>query len=65
MLENGRLHDQPAAPARVVDTLGAGDAMIAGVIGALLRGSTPDSALRRAASAAAAACTHVGAWGPD
>ena len=65
MLENGRLHDQPAAPARVVDTLGAGDAMIAGVIGALLRGSTPDSALRRGASAAAAACTHVGAWGPD
>jgi len=65
MLENGRLHYQPAAPARVVDTLGAGDAMIAGVIGALLRGSTPDSALRQAASAAAAACTHVGAWGPD
>ena len=38
MLADGTVFEQPAVPARVVDTLGAGDALIAGVIAALLAG---------------------------
>ena len=64
MLAGGVLIEQPAVPSRVVDTLGAGDALIAGVIAALLGDSAPRVALERAAHAAAAACGHVGAWPP-
>jgi fructoselysine 6-kinase len=64
MLSGGELHEQPALPARVVDTLGAGDALIAGVIAALLDDAPPAAALERGARAAAAACGHVGAWRP-
>jgi len=64
MLSGDRLYEQPALPARVVDTLGAGDALIAGVIAALLDGASPDAALIQGAHAAAAACTHIGAWRP-
>jgi sugar/nucleoside kinase (ribokinase family) len=51
-------------PAKVVETLGAGDALIAGVITALLDGAPPPVALERGAGAAAAACEHIGAWPP-
>jgi fructoselysine 6-kinase len=64
MLSGDEVVEQAAPPARVVDTLGAGDALIAGVIAALLEGASPAAALARGAQAAAAACTHVGAWRP-
>ena len=64
MLSGGEFVEQPALPARVVDTLGAGDALIAGVIAALLEGAPPAAALARGAQAAAAACAHIGAWRP-
>ena len=38
MLAGGTVYEQPAVPARVVDTLGAGDALIAHVVAALLAG---------------------------
>jgi len=62
MLGGGLVIEQPAVPARVVDTLGAGDALIAGVIAALLEGLESSHALERGAQAAAAACGHIGAW---
>ena len=62
MLADGVVVEQPAAPARVVDTLGAGDALIAGVVAAMLEGSEPAGALDCGARAAAAACGHIGAW---
>ena len=64
MLADGTVFEQPAVPARVVDTLGAGDALIAGVIAALLAGAPPPAALEQGARAAAAACEHIGAWPP-
>jgi fructoselysine 6-kinase len=65
MLADGEVIEQPAVPARVVDTLGAGDALIAGMIAALLEGIGPHQALERGARAAAAACGHIGAWNAD
>jgi sugar/nucleoside kinase (ribokinase family) len=64
MLSGGRRYEQSALPARVVDTLGAGDALIAGIIAAVLAGAGPEEALARGARAAAAACGHLGAWVP-
>jgi fructoselysine 6-kinase len=63
MLTGDRVVEQPAVPANVVDTLGAGDALIAGVIAAMLEGVSPQRLLERGARSAAAACQHVGAWG--
>jgi fructoselysine 6-kinase len=54
---------QPAIPVDVVDSLGAGDAFIAGVIAALLAGDDVPSALRAGAQAGADACTRVGLAG--
>jgi fructoselysine 6-kinase len=54
---------QPAIPVEVVDSLGAGDAFIAGVIGALLAGGDVPTALRAGAHAGADACTRVGLAG--
>ncbi len=54
---------QPAIPVEVVDSLGAGDAFIAGVIAALLAGEDVASALRAGAHAGAEACTRVGLAG--
>jgi fructoselysine 6-kinase len=62
VLADSEVIEQPAIPARVVDTLGAGDALIAGVISALLEGIETGPALIRGARAAAAACRHIGAW---
>ena len=64
MLADGTVFEQPAVPAKVIDTLGAGDALIAGVIAALLAGAPPPDALEQGARAAAAACEHIGAWPP-
>lgn len=51
----------PAAPATVVDTVGAGDALDAGVIDALLAGADPEGALEAGALVAARAVARVGA----
>jgi fructoselysine 6-kinase len=55
--------EQPIVPARVVDTMGAGDAFIAGYIVGTLRGDTPEQVLPYAACCAAKACGWEGAWG--
>lgn len=51
----------PAAPVVVVDTVGAGDALDAGVIDAVLRGLDPQAALEMASIAAARAAGTAGA----
>jgi fructoselysine 6-kinase len=64
MFSDGVIIEQPAVPARVVDTLGAGDALIAGVIAGMLNDGSPQSVLKRGVRSAAAACEHVGAYPP-
>jgi fructoselysine 6-kinase len=64
MLADGEVIEQPAVPARVVDTLGAGDALIAGVIAAMIEDAGSGVALDRGVRSAAAACEHIGAWPP-
>ncbi len=49
-----------AAPARVVDTLGAGDVLNAGLIDALIRGLAPEAALTAAVRLAGIKCARVG-----
>lgn len=51
----------PALPAQLVDTVGAGDALDAGVIDALLRGADPQDALEAGARLAAEAVATPGA----
>ena len=46
----------------MVDTLGAGDALIAAVIAARGAGTEIEQALAAGSAAAARACTHYGAW---
>jgi fructoselysine 6-kinase len=53
----------PAAPATVVDTLGAGDAFIARTLVGLLGEEAPAEFLAAAAQAAAQTCAHLGATG--
>jgi fructoselysine 6-kinase len=54
---------QGIVPARVVDTMGAGDAFIAGFLAATICGDTAAAALPRAAAFAARACEWAGAFG--
>src|SRR5215210_8644001 len=56
----GRRSRVPAAPARVTDTTGAGDALCAGFLAAWLAGIAPAEALRRGAGLAARAVERVG-----
>jgi fructoselysine 6-kinase len=56
-------HEVAAAPATVVDTLGAGDSFIARVIVGLLRNEAPDALLHAAADQAARTCGYFGAVG--
>lgn len=51
----------PAVPVAVVDTVGAGDALDAGVIDALLRGADPQAALAAGAAVAARSVAQAGA----
>jgi fructoselysine 6-kinase len=55
-------YEQAALPAEIVDTLGAGDALIAAFIAAVLQGADTRAALLAGAEAAAEACSHFGAW---
>jgi fructoselysine 6-kinase len=57
--------EQPALPTELVDTLGAGDALIAAFIRATIDGADARDALRAGAGAAAEACSHPGAWPLD
>jgi sugar/nucleoside kinase (ribokinase family) len=54
----------PAAPARVVDTTGAGDAFLAGFLAARLDGATLEESLRRGCALGAKATTLVGGRPP-
>lgn len=51
-----------SVPVDVVDTVGAGDAFVAGYLVALSRGDDVDSRLLLASRLGAAACTHAGDW---
>jgi sugar/nucleoside kinase (ribokinase family) len=58
---NGERSRVPAAPARAVDTTGAGDALCAGFLGAWLTDAPAGEALRRGVGLAARAVERVGA----
>ena len=58
---DGNLVRLSAAPARVVDTTGAGDALCAGFLASRLSGAPPGEALRRGVELAARAVEQVGA----
>ncbi|MFG1949920.1 PfkB family carbohydrate kinase [Micromonospora sp. NPDC048830] len=60
---DGVLHEEPAAPADVVDTLGAGDAFAARFLIGLLRGEEAKEAAAAAAGFAARVCESFGAFG--
>lgn len=55
-------HHLPAIPVAVVDTVGAGDAFVAGYLSALLTGLPTPDRLARAVRAGALACTSRGDW---
>jgi fructoselysine 6-kinase len=57
------VHRQPAIPAEVVDTLGAGDGFIAAFLMAHLRGADLAEATQAGAAMAAQVCTWRGAFG--
>jgi fructoselysine 6-kinase len=57
-----RLLVRPAPRVTRVDTLGAGDAFIAGFVAAALEGADVERALDEGATRAAMTCTHVGGW---
>ncbi len=58
----GRVHLQPAPPVTVVDTLGAGDAFIAGFLAATARREGLASALQAGTALAGQVISHPGAW---
>jgi fructokinase len=59
-------YEQPAIAVKVADTVGAGDASMAGWLGSALLGITdPQSRLRFAAACASVSCSHPGAYSPS
>ncbi|WP_087486298.1 sugar kinase [Brachybacterium massiliense] len=61
-LANGRLYEAPGRAVDVVDTVGAGDAFVAGYLSAQLDGLDVPTRLRRANACGAAACTTPSDW---
>ena len=64
-LERDNIEEQPIVPADVIDTLGAGDGFIAGLLVARLAGQPLTEQLAAGARAAAAVCTERGAFGHE
>jgi fructoselysine 6-kinase len=62
-LAEGRLHERPARPASVVDTLGAGDGFIAACLLAILGEAGIAAALAAGADQAAQVCGYQGGFG--
>ncbi|HEY0275383.1 MAG TPA: PfkB family carbohydrate kinase [Paenirhodobacter sp.] len=62
-LADGQVFSQSSAPARIVDTLGAGDAFVAGFLDGWLRGRKTPAALEDGARSAAAICAELGGFG--
>lgn len=62
-LANGKIARRGAVQGSIVDTLGAGDALISGFLVAVLNGASLDDALATGAQAAAMTCTSYGAFG--
>jgi 2-dehydro-3-deoxygluconokinase len=61
-LIDGTVFRQPAVPVSVVDTVGAGDAFVAGYLAELMEGHGPQDRLRTAAATGAFACLVPGDW---
>jgi 2-dehydro-3-deoxygluconokinase len=61
-LADGRAVEQSAFPVHAVDTVGAGDAFVAGYLAELLAGASLTERLRTAAACGAIACTAPGDW---
>ncbi|PYI65501.1 sugar kinase [Arthrobacter livingstonensis] len=59
---DGAEYFQPAIPVDVLDTVGAGDAFVAGYLTELVTGQTPEVRLRTAAKTGAFACLVPGDW---
>lgn len=61
-LAEGTIHEAPGHRVDVVDTVGAGDAFVAGYLSAQLEGLDVPSRLARANACGALACTTPGDW---
>lgn len=61
-LIDGELHEVPAVAVQVVDTVGAGDAFVAGYLAELLAGRPAEARLATAVTTGAFACTSPGDW---
>ncbi|MFF1251791.1 sugar kinase [Pseudarthrobacter sp. NPDC058329] len=61
-LINGTAFRQEAVPVDAVDTVGAGDAFVAGYLAELITGSGPQDRLKTAAETGAFACLVPGDW---
>lgn len=61
-LEQGRRYDQAAIQVTVIDTVGAGDAFIAGYLSERVTGNPVAERLRVGAAAGAVACSMPGDW---
>jgi len=61
-LIDGREYALPAIPVTVVDTVGAGDAFVAGYLADRMRGASPAVRLETAVRCGAFACTSPGDW---
>jgi 2-dehydro-3-deoxygluconokinase len=61
-LIDGVRHDVPAVAVDVVDTVGAGDAFVAGYLAELLAGASAEERLATAVTTGAFACTSPGDW---
>lgn len=61
-LVDGIKYAQPAVPIRVVDTVGAGDAFVAGYLAEFIAGEDVETRLRTAVATGAFACLTSGDW---